>query len=515
MGTYMKIHMSKDANERLLHAFNDCIMFRSVSRDSATHLGVALLRYASGKEAGIYIPEDADDLLEVEFFSLYDALKAMLDSVCMNAVNAREYAYNKVSPIYREFIEMVNQSAIHDGGEFDSLIDTMQRTAASGEYVVDRDVVAGEIKSKLDTLSVDCSEIFTPQIRGPERLDCAASYNVKTNTIHVYTGTLHSLADTALYEGNLDVPGVFSIPKDKLGALVAHVFLHELVHLCEPCIPEMSIVDHTTNSVVQDAVAQWASMLESELGLPEAVCMGILNGTIPDITGMSESVKDLTISVKQSGHDIASHCTRFKLTLLYISSVAETRFIRPEFIPQIEKEILGNQMFLRDAAHGYGVHLTTDRSESIKKAYAWEKSLYSAYNRAVEEGSVQFRPKSYVAQTDDLLVTLEKIRRKLYHNPVSVDVYAEPLVHTQDDMFYTVGEIANLMSMRFVGDAFAQIMLVLKHRHLTPSQEIQLPRGIPFLGIMDTPDFVKFIYSDSGDRFTEVTLEEAWWLLAL
>ena len=371
--------------------------------------------------------------------------------------------------------------------------------------------VSRGIASRLKSLKVNCTELFTPDDKTSSRISVGGAYDVKKNEIQIYLGAGLFGVDSTFYGGKLNIKEASSVSKEAYTSLAAHSFLHELVHLCEQCLPEIAISKDTVNQAAHQLVSAWAAHTSQTTGVPAPFLIAqAQGGTAPP---------DLQASILESfeiGHMAYSHCSRFKLALLYMTSIdTKAMFIRPSFVPQIKKSILDTQLLMRTALGDFSSKLDTTLLEAQKQAYKWEEAIYQEYKDAIDSGGLVFRPKSEIATTDDVLAALNRRKSKLYHNP---SMQVEDFVYSSEvpeDLFYTIEGNANLLTMRYEGDAFEQIALILDHMTLTPSRSIPVNIGDPFLGMTIEDGVVQYIYSDYGEAFTKVTIEEAWWLLTL
>ena len=507
----MKISLSAAQERNLLDALNECIGFRQVEEEEG-ELYVALMRYAAGHSKRV----ELDDFIEIEYFSMYDALREMLDTVLEHGVDACAYAFESVSDDYREFIIDVNEVLRQSGDPSDTLLLTLTKGSSGSSYKVNEREVSKDISSRLNNLKIDCTELFTLDIQTPERLGIGGSYNTKTNEIEIFRGAALLGVDSRYYGGKLSPKEAVSVSKDAYMSLVAHSFLHELAHLCERCIPELSIRDDSVSQAVHQIVSAWATHMSQATGMPEPFFVAMLEGAVPDPSNFTDPVKSTVVEIHEIGHSIYSHCSRFKLTLLHLSSIdTKTMFVRPTFVPQIKKKILDGQLLMKSVSGDFMARMEKTPEDAKKQAYDWEDTILEEYKDALDSGGLIFRPKSEIATTDDLLATLKRKKAKLYHNP---HLHVEDFVYSSEipeDLFYTVEGNANLLTMAYDGDAFEQIALVLEHMALTPSRSIAIDIGDPFLGMTIEEGIVQYVYSDYGEVFTKVTLEEAWWLLTL
>ena len=190
-------------------------------------------------------------------------------------------------------------------------------------------------------------------------------------------------------------------------------------------------------------------------------------------------------------------------------------YIRPELVPQIKKAILDTQLLARDSSGDFVSAMKSTISDARDQAYNWEGEIYEQYRDAIARGGLVFRPKSMVLMTDDILAAIKRKGSRVYHNPYTQTEDYTRVVDVPEDLFYAVEGNANLLTMRYEGDAFGQIAALLQHMELVPSRSITVDIGDPFLGMTIEDGVVQYIYSDYGERFTKVTLEEAWWLLTL
>lgn len=501
----MKISLSATQERKLLDAFNECIGFRHVEEEDG-ELFTALMRYAMGQSRRI----ELDDVIDIEFFSLYETLKEMLDTVLDHGVDARIYAFENVSDDYRDFIIDINKLARQSGEPTDSLLLTLTKAGGSS-YTVDRREVMKDIKSRLDTLTVNCKDIFTLSATDSERLGVGGSYSPKTNTIDIFRGANFMGVDSQLYGGNLSPKEISSVSKEAYTALVAHSFLHELAHLCERCIPEQSIGSNTASQAMLQYIQVWARQMSQQTGAPEAMYIAMVQaGTTLD------PLQDELSELIEAGQIIYGHCSRFKLALLYLTSIdTKKMYIRPELVPQIKKAILDTQLLAKDSSGDFVSAMKSTISDARDQAYNWEAEIYEQYRDAIARGGLVFRPKSMVLMTDDILAAIKRKGSRVYHNPYTQTEDYTRAVDVPEDLFYTVEGNANLLTMRYDGDAFGQIAALLQHMELVPSRSITVDIGDPFLGMTIEDGVVQYIYSDYGERFTKVTLEEAWWLLTL
>ncbi len=502
----MEIRISSAQKRSLLDAFNECIGFRQVEEEEG-ELYTALMHYAAGHSKRVAL----DDFIDIEYFSMYDTLKEMLDIVLEHGVDACEYAFNSVSNDYREFIIHVNEMLRQSGDPSDILLHTLTEKTGGSLYAVDKKEVSKDIASRLETLKVNCTELFIPEDKTPSRISVGGSYSPKDNEIFIYLGADLLGVDTKFYGGKLNIKEASSVSKEAYTSLVTHSFLHELVHLCERCIPELAISKPAVHQSISQVVSAWAAHTAQVTGVSEHfLAAQVMSGNAPS------DLEDTMFEISSIGHSMYSHCSRFKLALLYVSSIdTKTMFVRPSFVPQIKKMILDNQILMKTVTGDFASKLGTTTSEANEYAYEWEDAIFQEYKSAINSGSIVFRPKSEVANTDDILATLKRKKPKLYHNPY---VQVEDFVQSSEipeDLFYTVDGNANLLTMHYEGDAFEQIALMLDHMALSPSRSIAIDIGDAFLGMTVEDGIVQYVYSDYGESFTKVTLEEAWWLLTL
>ena len=499
----MKITLSAHKTKELLSSFNECIGFRQVDVEDGELL-TAIVRYASGQSKTIAL----EDAIEIEFFSMYNALRGMLDIVLEHGVDARIYAYHSVSNDYREYIIDTNTRL----AKADELLETLTQTAQG--CVIDAEAVRDDIQGRLNKLIVNCEPILDPDEQGHDRLYTGGTYSPIKNEIQIYRGAVHLAVDSRFYAGNLTRAEISAVSKEAISALTAHSFLHELAHLCERCLPELDIGRGATARARSDSVSMWAANASQVTGVPESVLIAMLMGGLPNLPLDGASVRDGLTELTEHGRSIFGHCARFKLTLLYLASAdTERSFIRPEFLPQIKKEILDSQLLVRDLAGDLSANMKLTKAAAMDQAYGWEHGIYKEYREAIASGDLIFRPKSKVFDTSDVSITLSKRKKSLYHNnPLEyMTDYTEPL----DDLYYTVGGCANLLTVPHKGDAFELIASALGGITLIPSGSIPIIAQEPFLGITIENGVAQYVYSDFGEKFTKVTVEEAWWLLSL
>jgi hypothetical protein len=500
----MKIKVDKKQEDKLLRSLSECIGFRSVN--VSVEFTQAVIQYTFGKTDTI---TSEDDSLEAEVFSLKEYLKDTFDHVCENAVDARIYAFENISDGYRRYLKLANDHQEMNNKPTDEIFEDI--SDLSGNYVFDKSEIAKPIASKLNSLTIDCSQFLTddPSRQGLDRLSLGGSYNRKTNTLIIHPGSLaFSLTE---YHASPDPKYLLNSKRDAIISVAVHSFLHELVHICEPCMLEQKIGTEDSKQLQGMLVEQWAM----QFGLSPNEVERIFDGNLQDPTNKLDSLKRSLFEINKSRHTAYGHCTRFKLALLYLSrSNKNVMFIRDRFVSEIERLILEEQTLV-EHPQGFGSRFPQGQSGAESYAYDWETKVTSAYMESIDQGEISFTPQSEVVDTDDLLISLKKASRKFTrHNPYA-EAFDDVSVSTNQDLFYSIDGETNLFRFEYEGDAFDKMTLILNHSELIPSSEAIISLGEPFLGMYARPDYTAFMYSDNGERFTEVTIEEAWWLLTL
>ena len=434
-----RLRLSSARRDRLEEGFRNCVAYRSEDDDSPI-LYAAIQRYLQRRGGG----RIESDLIDIEFFSLEDALVRVLNLVLDHSVEARCWAFSRLSANARKILIATNSYSKSKGAKTktDPLISTLSTSSGSISY--DHQAVGRDIQSRLDNLEVEC-KMYIKSSDSSSGVTLG-SYNPANNTISLATlPAPFSLSGKSSSE-------IMAITREAFASLVAQTFLHELTHLCERCAVEKGpIADSILEQVTDPKVLAFMQELAGKFGYSQRQINEVIMGARADPTKMLAQIRKESKTERDSLNLAFAHCSRFKLTLLKLTSNPEFQLIRPSFSAAIEATILADDPLQLAQTKPMG-----SLAKAGRFAYQWEEDLLDDI-----EYPVAFVPRSYVASTDTLSDKIfERIAPKLRRN--ALEALPPENLPGSDLLFLYNGE-ANLMKADFPEgeDAFGSIARVL------------------------------------------------------
>jgi hypothetical protein len=506
----MKIKLDPEDRERILKGVERCYLGIIQGIDSEDEIKDLYVGSVDGSSF--------DEAVEVEFASLYEVFSDVFDGVLAHAVRAREFAFTRISGLERAMdaraftdAQWLNHNFIFPGksapspwerDEYDDPFHiagyTQAQIEAKSVSPAARRAVRSDIERKLDTLTINCvSPASTKSITHEGAL--LGTYSEDDNTISIYPFSI-----------NLSVK--VGRPTSAYVGVAAHAFLHEITHMLEPC---RGLAFATLKRNIQNA--------------------GILTPRME----IAKS-KEILEKWKEMEASYYYHCTRFRLTLLYLSY--RLKFVRASLFEQIEKELIesnpvffepGEEKLKKDGTPykkrrwikppRWGTS-TPDLSTPAKRrraTYSWEKRIKSESLKDMESGKRPlFVAKSFVESTENLMERLTQLD--------TVDSSPRPNFKRGPAIFETLSDSDEIDASILVSpegftnlyldssdvDPFALLESMLSAQVRRHASAITIDTTLPFIGVLDDSDSLIPIYCDGNGEFIVVTLEEMWWILA-
>jgi len=430
----------------------------------------------------------------MEFLDLSAALKYHLDIVIRHGFMAVRFARSRLQ---RPFIDMVkyvhkNRSPklFESHGRTDSIYHLINPNDSAG-----LNYLYSTLSEKLSTLNIDCSRAALKH--GLRVLPLVSGvYAAKLNTLYLYPLGAFANKIASAPRGSR----VFSVSKQLVASTMVETFLHELAHILEPCIFE--------SKYLRDLIDE-----KSEIA-----------GT--------DNLQEAQVTEYES---VAAHCTRFKLTLLYLIEKSEARIssVRPEIFEDVMNSILAEQniayevtshapWIIRGACKLLGVKAYRLRDIDLKKrspAYEWEWDLADKLNKV---SALQGMERPVFCSRIEIRETVETFaeyrafvrdRRHARPNYARSDTGSQGTsVWDVEDFAFTLNGEANLyLAISDNEDPFdviAQMALIQDVKRLD-----EIPTDLVGIYIVSRGQSYEIVYAQRGFDPVEISLEEAWWLL--
>lgn len=528
------ITMSKNAKSRIKDELQRCVIFRLANDDEIMPYVTFTDMLQQMGDARSIAQGDFPMALDFEIIDMTEGYMEFLEHLCDNAIDAKEYAMAQQPLFMTEYLKSMGSFAttkLQQANEYDAFLLLMDKRDPRYSVILRemRDVT----QSRLNSLRIDCSQFVSQGYETRVFGSPFASYNANDNKLYVFP--LSILYQLLVFE-NKEVSNpskLKNITKDFIANLTMSTFAHELTHTIQQCEFEFLLLNLVAafagEEVVLKALRTRAPNDPIIFTIKQHLMQvgGSITALGPDrmkdiLQALGDpqfkrlnnmTFEEYLESIPQYG----SHCTAFKLTLLYLMTEDNPVFKINMFNrSEIRDIILKQSPFAKSTLPISSPQslLYEFNASPDKFAYEWE----TKYIRDPIRSSpfLKFKPSSTVVKTNRLKkklidhIALQRTRTR------SNFKRSETLTQTRVDNFaYAYNGEANLLKFELEEDAFSFLANMVLNGEPTLERDIDVDLGSVGLYLMCENEGITLLYSDGEGGVGELNVEEAWWVLSL
>ena len=484
------LEVSPVDRRRIWRELQQCVIFRF---PDPGYLHMAS-EYQKDLEQGIrsYKQGVTDDVLfqslqRIELFDTHEELMYFYDLVCSEAMRVTIQVHEELqvqANFMRHMHKKIKSESFLRG-------DTAQHLLELDG--LNEDSLYSVLSDKFGRLKIE-SELTDPNLSG-----ALGESDPSKDQISMYPlSILMSIVARNTNSANSD--RLYRVSAKALFSVYGLTFLHELVHVIQPCMFEYNTLDYILRN--------------------------------PSSFNKGEGLSDEEVDAYRG---LMGHCLRFRLALLYMVQENESEIakVRPEIFQSVKQSILNEREVIYNGyenATGYAAWLIRliglqspsllefpQTQDTFLDSYIWESELYDKIDKLTSLKAPVFIRRSEIRQTVGLS---KEIRDFIRDRPRVRPNYAESygLKDTSStwdvgDFVFTLDGEANLYLAIEDGQdplsLFTEMLL-----YPAPEKTNRIPLDLVGIYLVSNEDEnPTLIYSQEGFRQKEITFEEAWWLL--